>query len=57
MKKKIYTAPTFDVVEFGSSDVICTSVQSNVGLKGGGSDAGYTGGARSKDRDGIWDED
>ena len=56
MKKKIYTSPTLDVVEYHMSQITCTSVKSvqsdSTGLKYGG---GGNGPARGKS--GIWDEE
>ena len=58
MKKKIYTTPAFSVEEFEMNQVISTSfVESNAGLHGGDSDAGYEGPVRANNRGGIWDED
>jgi hypothetical protein len=58
--KKTYVKPAVDVVEYGMTQIICSSNQvksvdsGDTGLKYGG---GGSGGARSKDRGGIWDED
>ena len=56
MKKKIYTRPTFDVVEYHMSQITCTSVHkvssSDTGLNYGG---GGNGPARGKSS--IWDEE
>ena len=58
MKKKIYTTPAFSVEEFEMNQVISTSfVESNAGIHGGDSDAGYDGPVRANNRGGIWDED
>ena len=56
MKKKIYTRPTFDVIEYHMSQITCTSMKSvssnDTGLKYGG---GGNGPARGKSS--IWDEE
>lgn len=54
----MYVKPTMDVVEYGMTQVICTSnevksVDSDEFQYGGGG----SGPARSRDRGGIWDED
>lgn len=56
MKKKIYTRPTFDVVEYHMSQITCTSVKqvssNDTSLNYGG---GGNGPARGKSS--IWDEE
>ena len=66
MKKQNYTTPVLSIEEFELSEVICTSGGSDTGtatqvtgnvFQGGiQSDENYTGGAFSKQRNGIWDE-
>ena len=59
MNKKLYAKPTLDVVEYGMTQVICTSTADSV--RGNVFDqdeiTGGTGPARGNDRSGIWDED
>ena len=66
MKKKSYSSPTLSVEEYemiiitstsgGSDTGTATQVTGNVFRGGIQSDENYTGGAFSKQRNGIWDE-
>ena len=65
MNKKHYAQPTMNVVELDMADIVCnsqedysvTSVSSNVGISLGEDQDSYNGGAYSKRRGGIWEED
>lgn len=62
MKKQTYQRPEQVVValstQTGLLQASVKDIQSNVGLTGGGSDEGYSGGARTKrSTTGIWDSE
>ena len=56
MKKKIYTSPTFDVVEYHMSQITCTSMKN---VSAGDTDLKYGGGGNgpARGKSSIWDEE
>ena len=56
MKKKIYTRPTFDVIEYHMSQITCTSVKS-VNSNGAGLEYGGGGNGPARGKSSIWDEE